>query len=366
MAKRLIISMLTLLCYCTSAWALDQDGEGYYLIGLVQDLKEFAILVNNGTTSANAKLTADINLAGDADNQWTPIGTNANRYNGTFDGQGFIIKNLFYKQQVQGVGLFGFANNSAYIKNVRVEGTIDNSTDGAGAGNGGTQTCAGGILGMSYGATVLNCSFSGSVISFSNVGGIVGWGTATIVNCYNEGTVMFHSTRNQTGGGIHGFDGSPQLINCYNVGDVINNGGSTFAIGSVSYSGSISNCYSRSGCVQNGNGASWIDAGKYGTAMSLDDMKNEGFVTTLNTNVASLLATYPDISEWVQDPVTNLPTLKIFADAAILTDIGNLQAKKGKVTIDNEAWYSLDGRRIIGKPSMKGIYVNNCKKIVIK
>ena len=296
----------------------------YHLIGSAQELKDFATLVNNGTTSASAKLTADIDLAGNANNQWTPIGTDANRYSGTFDGQGFTIKNLYYKQQVEGVGLFGHANTDAYIKNVRVEGTVDNSTDGAGAGNAGTHTCAGGIIGKSYGATVLNCSFSGSVISFSNVGGLVGWGTATIVNCYNEGTVMFHSSHNQAGGGVHGYDGSPQLKNCYNVGSVINNGSSTYAIGALSYSGSVSNCYSRSGCVQNGNGAGYD--GKSGTIMSLDDMKTEAFVTTLNTNVASLRATYPDISEWVQDPVTNLPMLKIFANAVTLNDGDGLTA----------------------------------------
>jgi hypothetical protein len=298
----------------------------YILIGTAEQLRNFAALVNSGVKNANGKLIADIDLAGDDDNQWTPIGTDANIYNGTFDGQGFTIKNLYYKQQVEGVGLFGFANSGAYIKNVRVEGTVDNSTNGAGAGNSGTQTCAGGIIGKSYGATVLNCSFSGNVISYSNVGGLVGWGTATIVNCYNEGTVTFHSTANQAGGGVHGYDGSPQLKNCYNVGSVINNGSSTFAIGSLSKSGSVSNSYSRSGCVQNGTGASWINAGNTGTVMSLEDMKTETFVTTLNTNVASLRATYPDISEWVQDPLTNQPMLAIFANTVTLTDGDDLTA----------------------------------------
>jgi hypothetical protein len=306
----------------------------YHLIGSAQELKDFATLVNSGTTSANAKLTTDIDLAGDDANQWTPIGTDANRYSGTFDGQGFTIKNLYYNQQVEGVGLFGFANTDAYIKNVRVEGMIDNYT-----GNSGAQTGAGGIIGISDGATVLNCSFSGSVISYSNVGGIVGYGTATIVNCYNEGTVTFHSTSNQAGGGVHGYGGSPQLKNCYTVGSVINNGSSTYAIGSLSYSGTVSNCYSRSGCVQNGGGASWSNAGKYGTVMSLDDMKTATFVTTLNTNVTSLRATYPDICEWVQDPVTNLPMLIIFASLKQDEDgyylLGSVQDWKDFATLVN-------------------------------
>ena len=48
------------------------------------------------------------------------------------------------------------------------------------------------------------------------------------------------------------------------------------------------------------------------------------------------------------------------------TGIGSLQTKTGEITFDNDAWYSLDGRRMVGKPSVKGIYVNNGKKVVIK
>ena len=55
----------------------------------------------------------------------------------------------------------------------------------------------------------------------------------------------------------------------------------------------------------------------------------------------------------------------IGADGEV-TAIGSLQTKTGEVTFDKDAWYSLDGRRIEGKPTMKGIYVNNGKKIVVK
>jgi hypothetical protein len=36
------------------------------------------------------------------------------------------------------------------------------------------------------------------------------------------------------------------------------------------------------------------------------------------------------------------------------------------VTLDGDAWYTLDGRRIDGKPGTKGIYINNNKKVIIK
>ena len=39
-----------------------------------------------------------------------------------------------------------------------------------------------------------------------------------------------------------------------------------------------------------------------------------------------------------------------------------------QLTIDNlaGAWYSLDGRRLSGKPTKSGVYVNNGRKVVIK
>ena len=46
--------------------------------------------------------------------------------------------------------------------------------------------------------------------------------------------------------------------------------------------------------------------------------------------------------------------------------IGTISTKTGEGTIDNGAWYSLDGRRIEGKPSTKGVYINNGNKVVIK
>ena len=32
----------------------------------------------------------------------------------------------------------------------------------------------------------------------------------------------------------------------------------------------------------------------------------------------------------------------------------------------SDAWYSLDGRRLNGKPTQRGIYINNGKKTIIK
>jgi hypothetical protein len=36
------------------------------------------------------------------------------------------------------------------------------------------------------------------------------------------------------------------------------------------------------------------------------------------------------------------------------------------IGVNDDSWYSLDGRRLSGKPSRAGIYVNNGRKVVIK
>ena len=59
-------------------------------------------------------------------------------------------------------------------------------------------------------------------------------------------------------------------------------------------------------------------------------------------------------------------TVKLVSASGETTAIGTLDTKTGEVTFDSEAWYTLDGVRLSGKPSSKGIYINNGKKIVIK
>ena len=65
----------------------------------------------------------------------------------------------------------------------------------------------------------------------------------------------------------------------------------------------------------------------------------------------------------------NLPatiTVRLVSRSGETTAIGEIDTTTGKMTFDSEAWYTLDGVRLSGKPSTKGIYINNGRKIVIK
>ena len=57
-------------------------------------------------------------------------------------------------------------------------------------------------------------------------------------------------------------------------------------------------------------------------------------------------------------------TVKLVGSNSEVTSIGEIDTKTGDVTFDG--WYTIDGVRLSGKPSTKGIYINNGKKVVIK
>jgi len=59
-------------------------------------------------------------------------------------------------------------------------------------------------------------------------------------------------------------------------------------------------------------------------------------------------------------------TVKLVSASGETTAIGTLDTTTGEVSFDSEAWYTLDGVRLSGQPTAKGIYINNGKKIVIK
>ena len=90
MALAMVLSLLPLAA--VPAGALE-PVDGIYQIGSADDLKAFRDLVNGGETTANAVLTADIDLENAA---WTPIGggTYGKSFDGVFDGQGHSITRL--------------------------------------------------------------------------------------------------------------------------------------------------------------------------------------------------------------------------------------------------------------------------------
>ncbi|MCW4099600.1 hypothetical protein ONT15_09345 [Prevotella copri] len=217
-----------------------------------EHLAWFRDFVNEGNMKACAKIAGDVKeidmstVCHKADTEkqvaelsWTPIGNFAgNKYQGTFDGNGKTIRNLYINATSGDAGFFGYAEKGS-IKNItfdnaKVKSTVDHYT-GILAGFGelciieNIKTLAncsvegkngvGGIAGMSSG-DIGNCENHAMVNGANSVGGIVGddreFGKS-IISCANYGVVT--GTGNSVGG-IAGDFGSGTIQNCANYGDI--------------------------------------------------------------------------------------------------------------------------------------------------
>ena len=58
--------------------------------------------------------------------------------------------------------------------------------------------------------------------------------------------------------------------------------------------------------------------------------------------------------------------VRLVSASGEVTAIGSLRTTTGEVKLDGDAWYTIDGRRMEGKPATKGIYINNNSKVIIK
>ena len=63
----------------------------------------------------------------------------------------------------------------------------------------------------------------------------------------------------------------------------------------------------------------------------------------------------------VVDAVCLLAAPQIAGD---IDGIGEIRLSTGEVTFDPNVWYDLNGRRLDGKPTQKGIYINGGHKVV--
>jgi len=164
---------------------------------------------------------------------WEPIGTQAVKFTGSFDGDGFTISNLYINRLAEDfLGLFGCTNgvdlNSIILEDVSIVG----------------NNYVGGLVGYSYGSSISSSSSSGDIDGNDYTGGLVGGNSSdsTILKSYSTGSV---SGRDYVGGFVgDNFHGS--ISESYSDASV---SGRDYVGGLVSYNNSgadsISNSYSR-------------------------------------------------------------------------------------------------------------------------
>ena len=268
----LLLVMAILMPY-GGAWAQTPSrpsiGNGVdnpYQISTAAELAWFRDQVNSGYTTISATLTKDIDLAEfchakdgtkyTKEVSWTPIGNSdniENMYQGTFDGNGKTIRNLYINDISEYIGIpceagfFGYAEKGS-IKNItfdnaKVKSTVDHCT---GILAGFEELCiieniktlancsvegkdhVGGIAGRASG-DIGNCENHAMVNGANFVGGIVGnyvFSDKSITSCANYGVIT--GTRDRVGG-IAGDFNSGTIQNCANYGDITG----TFYVGNL-------------------------------------------------------------------------------------------------------------------------------------
>ena len=216
-------------------------------ISSVAELEAYRDAVNAGTATGGAYLTADINLTSVAN--WTPIGTETNKFMLVFDGNGHTISNLTISGE-QYLGLFGYCSNSgnagAGIRNLNIEDA--------------SITCTGysGILvGRMASTAISGVTVSGSIASSEmwptgGIVGIIGANTCFITLTNNYASVSSTKTNSTTSTGTGGIAGytdvsKTTVFDCNNYGTVNGRGdGSAGIVGS-------------SGASTTGTGCLWVE-----------------------------------------------------------------------------------------------------------
>ena len=222
-----------------------------YQISTAAELAWFRDQVNSGYTTISATLTKDIDLAEfchakdgtkyTKEVSWTPIGNSdniENMYQGTFDGNGKTIRNLYINDISEFIGIpceagfFGYAEKGS-IKNItfdnaKVKSTVDHCT---GILAGFEELCI-----IENIKTLANCSVEGK----DHVGGIAGRASGDIGNCENHAMV---NGANFVGGivGEYTYSGK-SITSCANYGVITGTGNSVGGMAGYFVSGTIQNC----------------------------------------------------------------------------------------------------------------------------
>ncbi|MBQ8892948.1 MAG: hypothetical protein IJ043_00885 [Clostridia bacterium] len=180
-------------------------------------MEKMAELVNNGTTLEGVT----IYQIADIDMQHIPFegigyGDFTAPFNGTFDGNGFTIDNLFVYRGTtgnnKGYGLFGSAVNATF-RNIGISGGLILGTNWVGSMVGRARSCK--IINCWNAATVVGTSTQGTAgLAGTNIAGSI------TVNSYNVGLIYCNTSK---ASGIVGWinNTADKVANCYNAGEIV-------------------------------------------------------------------------------------------------------------------------------------------------
>ena len=262
-------------------------AAGVYSISTAEELAKLAEMTNNGFIAEGSEfvLANDIDLSSYSSGEgWGPIGTLTNMFNGKFDGNGYVISNLYINRlNSEAQGLFGVVNK-AEISNLGVV-----NVDITGNANVGAIIGRVGIAASKAHTTLYNCYSTGKV-SGNDVGGLIGriweWCSYKLTNSYSECTV----NSSDVGGGVLGNlrYANGTIEGCYATGDVTATecAGGLLGDTGAGYSNYIKNSYATGNILASGSRNSSSYAGGLCARVNSGSIENSyatGNVTNYST-----------------------------------------------------------------------------------
>jgi hypothetical protein len=226
----------------------------WYDLDDVRDGLDGQFILMNDLDSTTVGYTQLASRTANEGKGWLPIGIWPDPFVGSFDGQGFEIRDLFIGRRGEDtVGLFSFVDTGAIIVGVAL---IDADVTG--------EMYVGSLVGHMHAGSLSNCHSTGNVAGNTHVGGLVGECGGTVSNTYSAASVSgsfevggligqnhatvskSYSTGRVTGheyvGGLVGWNHGGTISNSYSSGRV---DGESLVGGLAGHNrGSVSNCYS--------------------------------------------------------------------------------------------------------------------------
>lgn len=215
--------------YFNSLVAAAWDGTGTasspYLINNEDDLRALAQSTYDGNAQANTyfALTGNITLT----ETWTPIGTEATKFCGIFNGQGYTISGISGTGSY--LGLFAYLGGGARVENVNVA-AVNLSGGPYLAGIAAVADHTSGQI------VIRNChALSGTITGIDSddtwvryLAGIVGYGyanggTSLVIEKCTNSVYINAEDNSDCSGGIAGYVSSATITSCINYADVHGN-----------------------------------------------------------------------------------------------------------------------------------------------
>jgi hypothetical protein len=225
-------------------------------------------------------LMANIDLSVQFGTGWSPIGTNANPFVGSLDGNNHVITGLFVNNGSNYSGLFGYTGIGSIIKNIGVEDCDVTS--------GGWYT--GGLVGYNNRGTIINCHSTGIVVSGAATiftGGLIGLNSqGTMTSCYSTARV----SGNYRVGGLAGHNNNANVSKCYATGNVVGLQTDVGGLFGYSNSNTISNCFATGAVTGTTNVGGFSGNFDY---VTLNNCYSAGTVSG-SSNVGGLVGTFSD------------------------------------------------------------------------